>query len=203
VTHSSVATTVVYVPMTNGGMIPISLPLSKLGNNINPSMLQSGTIQASSSQGVHMATPAPFRGPPGGGPPYGSGVGPPGAGPPYSGGPPGGAGSAWQPPSNPNGPPMYPNYTGGNPFGGSGGGGPGGLGGPGGPGGPGGGGGGGPPFGWIPPASTGQGPGMSFGLSGVPVQTPATAPVFHSQQKLTPKVEIVKLKLGNVDKTSI
>jgi hypothetical protein len=57
--------------------------------------------------------------------------------------------------------------------------------------------GGGPPFGWIPPASTGQGPGMSFGLSGVPVQNPATGPTFHTQQKLTPKVEIVKLNDTN------
>jgi hypothetical protein len=146
-----------------------------------------------------MAAPAPPGGPPGGGPPHGRGGGPPVSGPPFSGGPPGGAGGAWQPPSNPSGPPMYPNYTGGNPFGGSGGGGgprgPGGLGGPGGPGG--GGGGGGPPFGWIPPASTRQGPGMSFGLSGVPVHNPATAPTFHAQQKLTPKVEIVKLNDTN------
>jgi hypothetical protein len=38
---------------------------------------------------------------------------------------------------------------------------------------------------------------MSFGLSGVPIQNPATAPVFHTQQKLTPKVEIIKLNDTN------
>jgi hypothetical protein len=174
VTHNSAPTTIVYVPMSNGDMIPISLPISHLGNTIKPSMVQSGTIQAPS---MRMAAPAPPPGgPPGGGPPYGSGGGTPGAGPPHSGGPRGGAGSAWHPPPN----------SGGNPFGGFGGGGPRGPGGPGGLGGPGGGGGGGgPPFGWIPPASTGQVPAMSFGLSGVPVQTPATTPVFHSHRKLT------------------
>jgi hypothetical protein len=111
VTHSNEPTTVVYVPQSNGDMIPISLPTSSLGNPINPSMLQSGTSQTPSTQGVRMAAPASSGGPPGSGPPYGSGGGPPGSGPPNSGGPHGGAGGAWQPPSNQSGPPMYPSYT--------------------------------------------------------------------------------------------
>jgi hypothetical protein len=49
VTHNSAPTTVVYVPMSNGDMIPISLPTSNLGNSINPSMVQSGITQLPSS----------------------------------------------------------------------------------------------------------------------------------------------------------
>eukprot|EP00884_Botryococcus_braunii_P011866 jgi/Botrbrau1/20680/Bobra.0058s0010.1 len=181
----------VYLPLATGGMIPISLPASTLNQISNPTLVQPASVQVPSNFGVSTSASAiPAGGPPGGGYPYSSGSGPPGGGPPYSGGPPGGASSIWHPPPVSGNYPQYPVYPG------SGGNVPGGFGG-GGPGGPGGGGCGGPPHSQGPPYSAGQGQFPNVGIPGLPNINPTTGPSFSSHQKLTPKIELVKLNDTN------
>jgi hypothetical protein len=103
--HASIASnsgqTVVQIPLTTGGTMPISLPTDELVKSITPTLLNISGIQGAQQQAVQSS--APPSGPPGGGPHY---SGPPGGGPPYSGppggGPPGGGG--W-PPNPPGGGP--------------------------------------------------------------------------------------------------
>jgi hypothetical protein len=193
-------TTLVYVPLPSGAMVPVNLSNAVIGQvaNFTPALSIPQVSQVQAASVFPTALP---------------GGGPPGGGLPVSGGPPGGPGGAGQQPTYSGQPSRNTCYGGipvfgasggpggGVPSGGNpGGGGPGGGGGGGHGGGDGGGGppyGGGPPGGGVPQPSRRPMPFMSGGFPSAGYPTFHTGPISYSHQKLTPKLEPIKLGDNN------